>query len=137
METNYQFDIAALRKRLDNVIGIANETSKEIGDAEIALAVGQVTGIPVAKMVGDEKKRLLNMEQEISNRLIGQDFAIQAVATAVRKARAGLKRANRPIGSFLFLGPTGVGKTYLAKLLAELLFDDESNMIRMDMSEYV
>jgi len=104
---------------------------------EIAYIVSQRTGIPVEKMQEGERERLLKMETLLSKRVIGQDNALKAVSTAVRRARAGLQDASRPIGSFLFLGPTGVGKTELTKALAEFLFDDDNAVIRIDMSEYM
>lgn len=103
----------------------------------IAHIVARWTGIPVDKMLEGEKDKLLRMEDELSKRVVGQAEAVHAVSTAVRRARAGLQDPNRPIGSFLFLGPTGVGKTELTKTLAEFLFDDETAMVRMDMSEYM
>jgi len=110
---------------------------KEEVDAEdIAEAVAKATGIPVAKMLQAEKEKLLNLEDELHKRVVGQDEAIAAVADAIRRSRAGLQDPKRPIGSFIFLGTTGVGKTELAKALAEYLFDDESMMTRIDMSEY-
>ena len=110
---------------------------KEEVDAEdIAAIVSKWTGIPVAKLLEGEKEKLLHMEERLHQRVVGQDEAIKAVANAVRRARAGLQDPNRPIGSFIFLGPTGVGKTELARALAEFLFDDEHNMVRIDMSEY-
>ncbi len=110
---------------------------KEEVDAEdIAVAVAKTTGIPVSKMLQAEKEKLLNLEDELHKRVVGQDEAIAAVADAVRRSRAGLHDAKKPIGSFIFLGTTGVGKTELAKALAEYLFDDESMMTRIDMSEY-
>ncbi|HVS95992.1 MAG TPA: ATP-dependent chaperone ClpB [Puia sp.] len=110
---------------------------KEEVDAEdIAEAVAKATGIPVAKMLQSEKEKLLNLEDELHKRVVGQDEAIEAVADAIRRSRAGLQDPRRPIGSFIFLGTTGVGKTELAKALAEYLFDDESMMTRIDMSEY-
>ena len=95
------------------------------------------TGIPVDKMLEGERDKLLQMEENLRRRVVGQDEAVVAVSNAIRRARAGLQDPNRPIGSFLFLGPTGVGKTELTKALAEFLFDDESAMIRIDMSEYM
>ena len=94
------------------------------------------TGIPVSKMLQSEREKLLHLEEELHHRVIGQDEAITAVADAIRRSRAGLQDAKRPIGSFIFLGTTGVGKTELAKALAEFLFDDENSMVRIDMSEY-
>jgi len=110
---------------------------KEEVDAEdIAQAVAKATGIPVSKMLQSEKEKLLNLEDELHKRVVGQEEAIEAVADAIRRSRAGLQDPRRPIGSFIFLGTTGVGKTELAKALAEYLFDDESMMTRIDMSEY-
>ncbi len=103
----------------------------------IALVVSKWTGIPTDKLMGGEKKKLLELEDNLAKRVVGQDEAIKAVANAVRRSRAGLQDPNRPIGSFLFLGPTGVGKTELAKALAEFLFDEESAYVRIDMSEYM
>ena len=103
----------------------------------VAQVVSRWTGVPVDKMLEGEKEKLLRMENELAKRVIGQQEAVQAVSTAVRRARAGLQDPNRPIGSFMFLGPTGVGKTELTKALAEYLFDDENALIRIDMSEYM
>ncbi|MGY3157368.1 ATP-dependent Clp protease ATP-binding subunit ClpA [Bradyrhizobium elkanii] len=103
----------------------------------IAQVVSRWTGVPVDKMLEGEKDKLLRMEEMLGKRVVGQAEAVRAVSTAVRRARAGLQDPNRPIGSFMFLGPTGVGKTELAKALAEYLFDDETAMIRLDMSEYM
>ncbi|TDT34536.1 ATP-dependent chaperone ClpB [Naumannella halotolerans] len=110
--------------------------SEEVGPADIAEVVSAWTGIPVGRMLEGESEKLLQMEERLGRRLIGQRQAVQAVSDAVRRSRAGISDPNRPTGSFLFLGPTGVGKTELAKSLAEFLFDDESSMIRIDMSEY-
>ncbi len=109
---------------------------EEIDDEDIADIVSKWTGIPVTKLLEGEVQKLLHLEEHLHNRVIGQDEAIEVVSNAVRRARAGLKDPDRPIGSFLFLGPTGVGKTELAKALAEFLFDDDQAMIRIDMSEY-
>lgn len=109
---------------------------EEVGAEEIADIVARWTGIPVTRMLQSEREKLLSLEQELHKRVIGQDEAIQAVADAIRRSRAGLQDVKRPIGSFIFLGTTGVGKTELAKALAEFLFDDESSMVRIDMSEY-
>ena len=111
--------------------------NEEVRDEDIAAVVSRWTGIPVDKMLQGERDRLIQMEAHLQKRVIGQTEAVAAVANAVRRARAGLQRRNQPIGTFLFLGPTGVGKTELAKALAEFLFDDESAMLRIDMSEYM
>jgi ATP-dependent Clp protease ATP-binding subunit ClpB len=109
---------------------------EEVGEEEIAAIVSRWTGVPVSKLMEGEKEKLLMLEQELHLRVIGQDDAVTAVSEAVIRARSGLKDPNRPIGSFIFLGPTGVGKTELARALAEFLFDDERAMVRIDMSEY-
>jgi len=109
---------------------------EEVDAEEIAKVVSSWTGIPVSRLLESEREKLLHMEERLHQRVVGQDHAIKAVANAVRRARAGLQDPNRPIGSFIFLGPTGVGKTELARALAEFLFDDERAMIRIDMSEY-
>ena len=105
-------------------------------EEDIAEVVGKWTGIPVSRLMEGEIQKLLKMEERLHQRVVGQDEAINAVANAIRRARAGLQDPNRPLGSFIFLGPTGVGKTELARALAEFLFDDEHSMIRIDMSEY-
>jgi ATP-dependent Clp protease ATP-binding subunit ClpB len=110
--------------------------TEEIDDNHIAEVVSKWTGIPVAKMMQSEKDKLLNLESELGKRVIGQREAIEAVSNAIRRSRSGLGDENRPIGSFAFLGSTGVGKTELARALAELLFDKEDLMVRIDMSEY-
>ena len=115
-----------------------DQMTPEVVDAEqIAQVVSRWTGVPVEKMLEGEKEKLLSMEDRLRQRVVGQDEALEAVSDAVRRARAGLKDPNRPIGSFLFLGPTGVGKTELTKALAEFLFDDETAVTRLDMSEYM
>ncbi|GBC80819.1 Chaperone protein ClpB [bacterium HR09] len=111
--------------------------AEEVTEEAVAQVVARWTGIPVAKLLESEKSKLLSMETRLRQRVVGQDEAIRAVSEAVRRARAGLKDPNRPVGSFLFLGPTGVGKTELARALAEFLFDDERAMVRLDMSEYM
>ena len=111
--------------------------NEEVTDEHIAGVVSRWTGVPVDKMLEGERDKLLNMEAGLGRRVIGQDDAVRSVSTAVRRARAGLKDPNRPLGSFLFLGPTGVGKTELTKALAEFLFDDEHAMVRIDMSEFM
>jgi ATP-dependent Clp protease ATP-binding subunit ClpB len=110
---------------------------EEVTEEDIAAVVSKWTGIPVEKMLEGEQARLGNMEERLHQRVVGQHPAVEAVANAVRRARAGLQDPNRPIGSFIFLGPTGVGKTELARALAEFLFDDETHMVRIDMSEYM
>ncbi len=110
---------------------------EEVGEEEIAEVVAGWTGIPVSRLVESEREKLLRLPEILHKRVIGQDEAVDAVAEAVLRARAGLKAENRPIGSFIFLGPTGVGKTELAKALSEAMFDSERNMVRIDMSEYM
>ena len=110
---------------------------EEVDEEDIAKVVSTWTGIPVARLNGGEREKLIHLEERLHQRVVGQDEAVKAVSEAVIRARAGIKDPNRPIGSFIFLGPTGVGKTELAKALAEILFDDKRNMIRIDMSEYM
>jgi ATP-dependent Clp protease ATP-binding subunit ClpB len=110
---------------------------QEVDSQDVATIVSRWTGVPVSKLLEGEVEKLIKMEQRLHLRVVGQDEAVRAVANAVRRSRAGLQDPNRPLGSFLFLGPTGVGKTELARALAEFLFDDESAMIRLDMSEYM
>ena len=110
---------------------------EEVGEEDIARVVSRWTGIPVTKMLTGEREKLIHLEDVLHERVVGQEEAVQAVSEAILRARAGIKDPNRPIGSFIFLGPTGVGKTELAKTLAESLFDDERSMIRIDMSEYM
>jgi len=110
---------------------------EEVSEEDIAEIVSKWTGVPVSKMLEGEAQKLVHLEDQLRSRVIGQDEAVKAVATAVRRARAGLKDPNRPVGSFLFLGPTGVGKTELARALASTLFDDERAIVRIDMSEYM
>ncbi|WP_077708471.1 ATP-dependent Clp protease ATP-binding subunit [Veillonella parvula] len=129
-----------LLKEIGDKKSIAKEKSDQkliVTEDDIAAVVAQWTGIPVAKITEEESATLLHLEEELHKRVVGQDEAVTAVAKAVRRARAGLKDPKRPIGSFLFLGPTGVGKTELARALASSLFGDESAMIRLDMSEYM
>jgi ATP-dependent Clp protease ATP-binding subunit ClpB len=136
--------LPALERELNEVAedlaGSRSETSflrEEVTDEDIAEVVSRWTGIPVSKMLEGEGERLLSLESRLAGRVVGQDEAVSRIAKAIRLSRAGLKDPDRPIGSFLFLGPTGVGKTELARAVAETLFDDESNMIRIDMSEYM
>jgi ATP-dependent Clp protease ATP-binding subunit ClpB len=116
---------------------VSKGVKEEVTPEDIAAVVSRWTGVPVDKMLEGERAKLLRMEQQIGKRVIGQDEAVRAVANAVRRARAGLQDPNRPIGSFLFLGPTGVGKTELTKAIAEFLFDDDQAMVRIDMSEFM
>jgi len=131
-----------LEKQLASAVAQVEQTKgerlvkEEVGEEEIAQVVSRWTGIPVSKLMEGEKQKLLHLAEELHKRVVGQDEAVQAVAEAVIRARSGLKDPNRPIGSFIFLGPTGVGKTELARALAEALFDDEKAMVRIDMSEY-
>ena len=131
--------IPGLEKQLADAEQASNGAMlrEEVTDQDIAAVVSRWTGIPVERMLSGEREKLLQMEQLIGKRVIGQDQAVKAVSAAVRRARAGLQDPGRPLGSFLFLGPTGVGKTELTKALAEYLFDDASAMVRIDMSEYM
>ena len=137
--------IPELQKKLEEVEKKIEQAKKEgrlvikdVVEAEdVASIISKWTGIPVSKLVESEKEKLVHLEDFLKQRVVGQDHAIKIVANAIRRARAGLKDPNRPIGSFLFLGPTGVGKTELAKALADFLFNDEKAMIRLDMSEYM
>ncbi|HSU39771.1 MAG TPA: AAA family ATPase, partial [Polyangiaceae bacterium] len=127
----------AKRKDLAKVQEKVSYLKEEVTDQDIAAVVAKWTGIPVSKMLEGEMQKLLHMEEGLHKRVVGQDEAVRAVSNAVRRSRAGLGDERRPIGSFLFLGPTGVGKTELARAVAEFLFDDEKAMIRIDMSEYM
>ena len=127
---------ADIQEKLKSMQGEKALIKKEVDSEDIADVVSRWTGIPVNKMVQSEKEKLLHLEEELHDRVVGQDEAIRAIADAVRRSRAGLNDPRRPIGSFIFLGTTGVGKTELAKALAEYLFDDENMMTRIDMSEY-
>ncbi|MGB5157251.1 ATP-dependent Clp protease ATP-binding subunit [Desulfobacterium sp. N47] len=135
---------ADLRKRLDdanqNLETLQNDRKmlkEEVDDEDIAEVISKWTGIPVRKMLESEREKLVRMEDRLAMRVIGQDEALEAVSNAVRRARSGMQDPNRPIGSFIFMGPTGVGKTELAKALAEFIFDSEQAMVRIDMSEYM
>ncbi|OYX82423.1 MAG: ATP-dependent chaperone ClpB, partial [Azorhizobium sp. 32-67-21] len=131
--------IPGLEKQLADMeaAGASGMVEEAVTPDHIAGVVSRWTGVPVDKMLEGERDKLLRMEQELARRVVGQSEAVAAVSTAVRRARAGLQDPNRPIGSFLFLGPTGVGKTELTKALADYLFDDETAMARIDMSEYM
>ncbi|MDR3111946.1 MAG: ATP-dependent chaperone ClpB [Elusimicrobiota bacterium] len=131
---------ASLNEENKKLLKLQNEQKflkEEVDDDDIAEIVSKWTGIPVTRMMEGEMQKLLKMEKQLHNRVVGQDKAICAISNAVRRSRSGLSDQNKPIGSFLFLGPTGVGKTELAKALAELLFSDEKNIVRIDMSEYM
>ena len=129
-------NIKLLEQKLKEIQGDKPLISLEVNAEHIAEIVAKWTGIPVTRLLQSEKEKLLNLENELHKRIVGQDNAIEAVANAIRRSRSGLSDPNKPIGSFLFLGSTGVGKTELARALAELLFNDENNMVRIDMSEY-
>lgn len=125
-----------LKKKLADMQAASALIKEEVGSEEIAEIVSRWTGIPVSRMMQSEREKLLHLEEELHRRVIGQDEAIQAISDAIRRSRAGLQDSRRPVGSFIFLGTTGVGKTELAKALAEFLFNDENAMVRIDMSEY-
>ncbi len=129
--------VAELRATLAKVQEKTSYLREEVTDEDIAGIISKWTGIPVAKMLQGETQKLLHMEAALAKRVVGQDAALETVANAVRRSRAGLGDPNRPIGSFLFFGPTGVGKTELARALADFLFDDERAIVRLDMSEYM
>jgi ATP-dependent Clp protease ATP-binding subunit ClpB len=132
-----QKSIDEQNKKLASLQKSGRLLKEEVDEEDIAQVVSKWTGIPVSKMLEGEMQKLLKIEERLHERVIGQEEAIDAVANAIRRSRSGLSDANRPIGSFIFLGPTGVGKTELAKALAEDLFDDEHAMVRIDMSEYM
>ncbi|MBP6041928.1 ATP-dependent chaperone ClpB [Candidatus Saccharibacteria bacterium] len=129
--------VAQTRKELESIPNDQRLLREEVVSEDIAAVVGRWTGIPVSRLLEAESSKLSQLESEIEKRVVGQDKAVTAVANAIRRSRAGISDQNRPIGSFLFLGPTGVGKTELSKSLAEQLFDDEHAMVRIDMSEYM
>jgi ATP-dependent Clp protease ATP-binding subunit ClpB len=131
-----QKKLEEVRQKLQGVQAKQSYLKEEVTDEDIAGVISKWTGIPVSKMLQSEMQKLLRLEEELGKRVVGQEEAIRAVSNAIRRSRAGLGEERRPIGSFLFLGPTGVGKTELAKALAEFLFDDERAMVRLDMSEY-
>ncbi len=129
-------DLADAEGALVQLQGDGALLKEEVDPEDIAAIISKWTGIPASKLLEGEIEKLVQMEKRLHNRIVGQDTAVEAVARAVRRSRSGLQDPNRPIGSFIFLGPTGVGKTELARALAEFLFDDEQNMVRIDMSEY-
>ena len=130
-------DMAAARRELDAIPADERMLREEVTGEDIASVVAKWTGVPVERLMTEESSRLSRLEEHLHERVVGQDRAITAVSDAIRRARAGLSDEHRPIGSFLFLGPTGVGKTELARALAHELFDDERAMVRIDMSEYM
>jgi len=134
---NLEKEIEERNQRLEELQAKNKMLKEEVDDEDVAQVVANWTGIPVSRLIEGEMAKLVEMEKRLAQRVIGQDEAITAVANAIRRTRAGLSDPNRPIGSFIFLGPTGVGKTELAKALAEFLFDDEKAMVRLDMSEYM
>ncbi len=134
--TQLERDLAAEQSRLAQTQDHSRLLKEEVDEEDIARIVSRWTGVPVEKMLQGEMQKLLHLDEELHKRVVGQDEAVEAVAEAVMRARSGLKDPKRPIGSFIFLGPTGVGKTELARALADYLFDDERAMIRIDMSEY-
>lgn len=148
-ERKYDFDTLSrlkygelpnLEKELEKTQKLSSQDNgikEEVTEEEIAEVVSKWTGIPISKLIETEREKLLNLDSELHKRVIGQDLAVEVVSQAILRARAGLKDENKPIGSFIFLGPTGVGKTELAKALTELMFNDERNIIRIDMSEYM
>jgi ATP-dependent Clp protease ATP-binding subunit ClpB len=129
-------DLNAANERVRQLQSKGALLKEEVDSEEIAAVVSKWTGIPVSKLLEGEREKLIRMEGYLHERVVGQEEAVSAVAAAIRRSRAGLQDPNRPVGSFIFLGPTGVGKTELARALAEFLFDDEQNMVRIDMSEY-
>lgn len=133
---NAEQNLEILKQKLSEMQSGSALIKEEVGSEEIAEIVSRWTGIPVSRMLQSEKEKLLHLEDELHKRVVGQDLAIEAIADAIRRSRAGLQDTRRPIGSFIFLGTTGVGKTELAKALAEFLFNDENAMVRIDMSEY-
>jgi len=133
LEKKFEVDSHAF----EELEGAGRMLTEEVTDEDVAEVVSAWTGIPVARMLEGEREKLLRMEKELGKRVVGQDSALKKVSNAVRRARAGLQDVARPIGSFIFLGPTGVGKTETAKALAEFLFDDEHAMVRLDMSEFM
>jgi len=128
--------VAAASARLDELQANQKMLKEEVDEEDVAEVVSKSTGVPVSRLMEGEVAKLVRMEDMLAQRVVGQTDALKAVASAIRRSRAGLSDPNRPIGSFLFLGPTGVGKTELARALAEFLFDDERAMVRIDMGEY-
>jgi ATP-dependent Clp protease ATP-binding subunit ClpC len=138
---HFQMELTKLEEKLkinrEKYSSNLTEEEREVSEEDIARIISRQTGIPVQKMVAAESDRLINLEDEFGKRIIGQEHAVHSVSNAIRRNRAGLRKANKPVASFLFLGPTGVGKTELVKAIAEQLMDDESRIVRIDMSEYM
>lgn len=134
---NYENKIKEINDKLNEIQQSGKMLKEEIDDEDVAEVVAKWTRIPITKMLESERAKLLKMEDRLHQRIIGQDEAVSAVSNAIRRSRAGLQDPNRPVGSFIFIGTTGVGKTEMARSLAEYLFDDEASMIRIDMSEYM
>ena len=132
-----QKELEETKEKLENMEGDFNVLKEEVTAEDIAEIVSSWTDIPVQELMEDEREKLVHLEEELSKRVVGQDEAITAVSNAIRRSRTGLQDVDRPLGSFIFMGPTGVGKTELAKTLAAYLFDDEKNLVRLDMSEYM
>src|SRR5581483_627082 len=130
-------ELRSLNAAQEGAAGSPRMLKEEVDEEDIARIVSKWTGIPVARMLEGEVRKLVHMEERLRDRVVGQDAALGIVANAIRRSRAGLSDPKRPIGSFIFLGPTGVGKTETARALAEFLFDDEQAMVRLDMSEYM
>ena len=135
--TDLEKKLEAENKRLEELQKDQRMLKEEVDEEDVAEVISKWTGIPISKMLEGEKEKLIKMEERLKNRVVGQNEALRSVSNAVRRARAGLQDPNRPIGSFIFMGPTGVGKTELARALAEFMFDDEGAMIRIDMSEFM
>lgn len=135
-ETDIKIIYDYLEREFSGLLEFLKNPTKEIGIQEIAAVISDKTGIPLGKLQSKEKERLLNMENMLRKRVVGQDHALKSLTDAILESRSGLNKPGQPIGSFFFLGPTGTGKTELAKALAEALFNDEKAMIRFDMSEF-
>ena len=135
-ETDIKIIYDYLEREFSGLLEFLKNPTKEIGIQEIAAVISDKTGIPLGKLQSKEKERLLNMENMLGKRVVGQDHALKSLTDAILESRSGLNKPGQPIGSFFFLGPTGTGKTELAKALAEALFNDEKAMIRFDMSEF-
>src|SRR5207247_2974603 len=129
-------ELEAANAELEDLQRDRKMLNEEVTEEDVAEVVASWTGIPVSRLMEGEMEKLIALEEHLHRRVVGQDEAVEAVANPIRRSRAGLQDPNRPIGSFLFLGPTGVGKTELARALAEYLFDDERAIVRVDMSEY-